>query len=677
MISASAAPFSAPLSRRTRWLVVLLLALYAAIALLASRHKGVSFDEAEQLACGYDIWERHDFRMETANGDLIKRWATLPYLVSRPKLPARDDPAWRAGEPYVFGYRFFFASGNRPESLLLQGRAMAVLLGVALGLLVFACSRELFGEAGGLVSLAVFAFGPHVLAFGGVVSTEISISLTLLGATWCIWRLLHAVTWGRLAASTGMFALLLLAKPTALVLIPIAAVLVAVKLFAGPPMRWRLGREWTIVRIRAQLAVIVALVALHVAVGWGAIWANYEFRYAASPEPGNPSVVLRERPGSDPIGSATLAVVRWSRREHVLPEGFVHGIRWLLGSDDTRAAFMDGRWRIGGWRMFFPYALWVKSSPWRLLLLAGGLAGWWWWRHRPEPARRGRMPGFYPAVPYVTLIVVYLGIAMAQNLNIGHRHVLPVYPAFDVLIGASVVAWETGRRWLRIALAAVLALFAGESVALYPDYLAYFNPLVGGPKEGYRRLVDSSVDWGMDLPGLRDWLARHNADGREPVFLAYFGTDSPDYYGIKCTRLPGFFDLRPRQIYAFHPGIYAISATLLQSVYTSPLGPWNPVAERDYQTRLRYVLQLEDAGADPGRRAALLRQFPREFWDLQYDAYEKLRFARLCAWLRQHRPPDAEVGYSILIWRLTTADLKEAVFGPSPDEAERPLRVEG
>ena len=75
-----------------------LLAIYAALALVASTGKGVSFDEAEQIAVGYDIWVRHDFRLETANGDLVKRWATLPLLISRPTLPGTSDLRWRQGD---------------------------------------------------------------------------------------------------------------------------------------------------------------------------------------------------------------------------------------------------------------------------------------------------------------------------------------------------------------------------------------------------------------------------------------------------------------------------------------------------------------------------------------------------------------------------------------------------
>jgi hypothetical protein len=38
--------------------------------------------------------------------------------------------------------------------------------------------------------------------------------------------------------------------------------------------------------------------------------------------------------------------------------------------------------------------------------------------------------------------------------------------------------------------------------------------------------VDSSLDWGQDLPGLREWLSENDLlnNPREPVFLSYFPT---------------------------------------------------------------------------------------------------------------------------------------------------------
>src|SRR6185369_10959616 len=82
--------------------------------------------------------------------------------------------------------------------------------------------------------------------------------------------------------------------------------------------------------------------------------------------------------------------------------------------------------------------------------------------------------------------------------------------------------------WRKAAGAATLLLLGWhvfESIAIRPDYLAYFNELAGGPSEGYRHLADSSLDWGQDLPALKQWLDGERLQrGDGNVYLSYFGT---------------------------------------------------------------------------------------------------------------------------------------------------------
>ncbi len=344
---------------------------------------------------------------------------------------------------------------------------------------------------------------------------------------------------------------------------------------------------------------------------------------------------------------------------------------------------MDGHWTLGGWSSFFPIAFWEKTSPALLILLAAGLVGWFrGQRLREHPALVGdhpavgeSFPSFYYGSPYFVMVVAYFIIAMLQQVDIGHRHILPIYPALYILCGGPIaLLWPTEKLWARVATIMVLAWFVVESLMLFPDYLAYFSPLAGGPAKGYLHLVDSSLDWGMDLPGVKKWLDKNDPHNREPVFLAYFGTDSPDYYGIKSHRLPGNPEWRVPEVYPFSPGIYIISATLYESVYTYAFGPWNTEYENRYQTALHNIQLYQDASGDSAKLAALLKQHPQKFWNNEYSLFEKLRFGRLCAWLRYHRPtPDAAIGHSILIWRLSDPELAAALLGPPPEINDTPL----
>ena len=136
--------------------------------------------------------------------------------------------------------------------------------------------------------------------------------------------------------------------------------------------------------------------------------------------------------------------------------------------------------------------------------------------------------------------------------------------------------------WPRRAPAAVVGLLAawhlGAALWIHPHYLAYFNELAGGPARGYRILVDSSLDWGQDLRGLKPYMEAH---GIPRVKLSYFGTADPAYYGIACDLLPSYLPLPREVVRTFAPGdVLAISATNLQGVYLE-------AADRPMMERLR------------------------------------------------------------------------------------------
>jgi hypothetical protein len=272
---------------------------------------------------------------------------------------------------------------------------------------------------------------------------------------------------------------------------------------------------------------------------------------------------------------------------------------------------------------------------------------------------------FYRVTPLITLFAFYWLASLTSHLNIGHRHLLPIYPVLFIAAGA-LGAWMTSRRWGYLAaVIALLSWHVTESARIAPHYLAYFNQLAGGPENGWRHLVDSSLDWGQDLPGLKTWLTRHGSD--EPVFLSYFGTGEPDYYGIKATRLPlvDFFN-KPNPWYEPKAGLYCISATLLQQVYSPFSGEWRLEWEKEYQEGRQKEPLFREYWSNPQVHDNLQRIGVANAFEEIWSRYDQLRFARLCLYLRA-RGPDANVGYSILVFRLTTAEVAGAISGKFTD----------
>jgi hypothetical protein len=170
-------------------------------------------------------------------------------------------------------------------------------------------------------------------------------------------------------------------------------------------------------------------------------------------------------------------------------------------------------------------------------------------------------------------VVVYALLTLMRGLNIGHRHLLPVYPFLFVGAGrAAAWAWPSRTRapaWRRALIVALAAGCLAAPACVHPDYLAYFNGLAGGPAGGHRWLVDSSLDWGQDLPALARW---QRENGVRPLRLAYFGTADPVAYGLDAKWLPSH--LAPPQHHierrVERGDVVAVSATLLHGLYLPP-----------------------------------------------------------------------------------------------------------
>jgi hypothetical protein len=101
---------------------------------------------------------------------------------------------------------------------------------------------------------------------------------------------------------------------------------------------------------------------------------------------------------------------------------------------------------------------------------------------------------------------------MASGINIGVRHILPIYPLLAI---AAAYAVMNIARPLAIALVIVFAI---ETTLAHPDYLAWFNVAAGPHPEHIA--VDSNLDWGQDVRRLERVVRQRKIDH---IYVAYFG----------------------------------------------------------------------------------------------------------------------------------------------------------
>jgi hypothetical protein len=512
---------------------LLILGVYVALAVHSLRQKSATFDEPPHLAAGYTYWRLGDFRLNLEHPPLVKRLAAAPLLLTDVTIETDTRP-WVRAKQWDFG-RAFLYQWNDGDPLLHRGRLVVVALGVLLLLAVYGWSRRRTGAAAGLLSLVLCAFSPDVLAHGQLVTTDLGAALFVLATIAAFALVLERATPARVIGAGASLGALVATKFSGVAVLPILVAIAGIAAWDEPAgVRAR--------RFRRLLAVIAAMSLLALAV----IWAAYGFRASIADDAAVPSVDWDGVRPQSPVFARAADVVRAS---HVLPEAYVYGFLMFRHHAQERPAFLNGDLSRQGWPHYFLVTFLLKT-PLPLLLLLALLAAPPW--RRPETWT-------HAALVWIP-VAAYAAFALTSRLNIGHRHLLPLYPFLFVAAGALAVHPD---RWRRLAAGVAAAASVVVALRIHPDHLSYFNALAGGPSQGYRYLVDSNLDWGQDLKRLKAYL---DANGIETVKLSYFGPADPEYYGIRCERLPGHPP--PKEVAGVAPGdVVAVSATHLQGVY--------------------------------------------------------------------------------------------------------------
>ena len=659
-------------------LLGLALALHWVLAISVSPRIGVTADEVVHLTGGLTYWKYNDYRMHPENGTLPMRLAALPWLFADVHLPPLTDPTWLASKVNLYGEKLFFECGNPIDPLLWRARMVIALTGVFTLWLIWRWARGLFGPAAGWLALALAVVCPALLAHAGLATSDMTMTACLLAALSLVWRLFHRATWSRLALAIVGCGLAFLSKMSGVLIVPLIGALLVLRWLRPAPfvVTWGGHERW----LRRRVQVAGATIALTLVLGAGSLavlWAGYGFRFdgfnravsatdgyyfswdvmlekAPVPWPNDSSLDALQPPRQSPRETTMTRLIGWMRDHRLLPEAYLWGFAHTYKFSRYRPAFFLGDYRRTGWKLFFPTAFLLKTTPPALALTAAGvvtLAGIT--RRRPH-----MKPWLYRAAPLLLFFGAYWAMAINLQLNIGHRHILPTYPVFYIIASAAAV-WTAGRarRIVMLALTTAVALHAVESWRARPFYLSYFSPVVGGMESGYRYLVDSSLDWGQGLPDLARWLdAKQTRADRAPVYLTYFGADSPRARGLDVIRFgDAAYDSGLRTFPAqLQGGWFVISATHFWRVYLPTRGPWTSEHERLYR-EIQTRLAAATAVATTAEREHLL-----------HDAqdYEELQFARICRFLRNREPLDV-IGGSLLVFRLSDAEVATALYAAS------------
>ena len=536
------------------------LVIFLQLAFMA-RDNSATWDEADHTYAGYMQWKHGDFGLNAEHPPLVKYLATLPLLRMNLKEPPLLDQPYRLQE--VRGGKDFVFQ-NDANAILFRVRIAASVLTLLLAILVFLAAQEMFGTGAGLIALSLIAFDPTLLAHSALVTTDAGQACFMFWATYAFYRYANRPTSLRLITVGLVVGLALASKHSAVLLFPMLFLLAVTEFLL---QRNSAAKNST--KSASRLALALLLTCL---ISIAVLWSWYGFRYTPRADglPLNPTMSAQLQRVPSAFEGRVLGLVD---KLHLLPQSYTYGFAHVLIQSKAFTSYLLGTIYPHPVWFYFPVAILIKSTLTFLVLLA--IATWAVFTGR----FRARREILYMLIP----VAVYMVFAMAGGMNIGVRHVLPVYVFLSVAIaGAAWALIQRNRRWLYAVVG--LLLFQAVSVLhAFPAYVSYANEAFGGPANVHKVLSDSSSDWGQQLKDVKLYLDAHPT---KECWFAYFGEGVAEYsyYGIPCKPLITadslYFD-SPHIVPPAIDGPVLMSAGVLSGFEFGP-GALNPY--RQFQT---------------------------------------------------------------------------------------------
>ena len=517
---------AAPTPAWAWWALACGAILFTVVAFTSLTGKSVTVDEFGHLPVGVNLLTTGDFDYCVLNPPLMNVLSAWP-VVALHSPPT--DSQWsletdRKHEFWDNGYVFMVRNAADYQKLFIASRCVTVLIGVLLGVLLFVWSRlfDLRRPAlAGLLAAGMTWFSPNVLAHARLVTTDVGAAFSIALSLYCFHLFLNRSNTPRMLLAGVTLGLAQLVKFTALFLYPVMIVLVWWWVRRHSP------RSVKNLVSRVFLVSVLSLVTINVGyLGSGSGRTLDSFDPVSSPLRTAQQIL----PGSTPVP---------------LPESYVQALdRQLRDVGEGDPSFLLGE-RYAGGRWYYFLVLMALKTP--LPLIIFGIIAW---AKAIGDKSVMRPDGWILLWPAGVLLVI---VSVFSDKQIGLRMLLPAEPLFWLWTAVQLARI----RWSALFVGAIVAASAwliAVCAVIHPHYLSYFNVLAGGSSNGHRIALDSNLDWGQDLIGLKEYM-----DGQEieRIQLLYFGRVDPSIYNIQYTVPTG----------KIQPGYLAVSHTLTGRPY--------------------------------------------------------------------------------------------------------------
>ncbi len=517
------------------------------IALASVWHDSPIVDEVPHIGAGYSYIAGHTYEFNPEHPPLAKDLAGLGLLTVniKPEIISNVlNGTWRThiNNQWNFGRNLIYYSGADPITIVHRAKLPLIILFILCGMLIFVWTKKIYTPRAALLAVFLFAFCPTIIAHARLVTTDIAALFSVLFATYFFIRWLEHQSTKKFWFASLSFGIALLTKFSTFLLVPYFILITIVWVWIH---HYNFTRPALKIITRGTFVMLVGFVVVV-----GPIYQLHILNYPADRQKTDSAYLL----ASHPIPALAHAIV-WAADKPVLRPYAEYGLGLAMvfqrAAGGNRTYFL-GKLSDHSFKSYFPIVFSLKEPiPLLLLILFAiglGIRNWFTSKH----SLKNKIKDSFAELSMLLWIVIYLIASLNSNLNIGIRHLIPIY-GFIFILTAGIIElrianyglknksdWKSKIRNPQFAIILILLIwYLLEFISVYPYYLTYFNEFArlrpswasarqgGWTPGGHNYVVDSNLDWGQDLWRLGDFV---KANRISKIYVDYFGWADQQFY---------------------------------------------------------------------------------------------------------------------------------------------------
>ena len=476
--------------------ILLILWIHVTIVTYGAFRNGPAWDEVGHLVAGIEHWDHGTFQLYKVNPPLPRLLAAIPVILrSHAPLKIETRPPFYGRPEWTTGINFVEATGSSVFDLFAWGRMCLIPFSVLGAMVCFWWGEELFGTTAGFLALICWCLDPTMLSNAQLMTPDLAATAAGVFAAWRFRHWVKNRTWSNAALAGISLGFALLTKMTWLVLF---LVFPLVWLVVNSRLRNAVNGLW---QDSTKLIVVFVVAVYVVNLGYGfegSFRPVGEYRFVSSPLRGIPF----DEWESFPVGNVFKGT-SFERIPVPLPSSFVEGVDFQKQEFSVGyESYLMGTTRQEGWWNFYALAL-LWKTPIGFFLI-GVVATLEWTRNLNKVHLLEAIMLLAPALTVILVVSSQTGFCHHM------RYVIPVLPFGYIWASRAFTVLTTGYNWRSAVVCCSLSWAVLSSFCAFPNYLSYFNGLVGGTKNAPNYMgmgpMDSTFEWGQDLLELPRWV---------------------------------------------------------------------------------------------------------------------------------------------------------------------------